>query len=262
MFLEFAGEIFIYKLQGSSMGSYVHSSANEPYALFGAWLSERCYVSGTLEVTTEPAWNDGQSLFSQLWANFVGELPEHQKNQRISKLVQVVNHDCWTVTLVHIARPNISSQSAYSSTTLQWDGCVCLICTYGTVTNALPHQIMFKWLKLPHDLNSHGGRESCIGSCSRPDYCIETNAQIIGISLSPDHHYLYVNCRLFQQQNDESGNKLDESENPEISNDMTLQVYNLSTYELVGVHVGHQAYSSSDYCFFVYSDVADKLVAR
>ena len=259
------------------MGSYVHSSANEPYALFGAWLSERCYVSGTLEVTTKPAENDDQSFFSQLWANFVGELPEHQKNQRISKLVQVVNHDGWTVTLVHVARPNISSQSTYSSTALQRDDHVCLICTYGTVTNALPHQIMFKWLKLPHDLNSHGGRESCtskgheqrseissgdFGSCSRPDYCIETDAQIIGISLSPDHQYLYVNCRLFQQQNDESGNKLDESENPEISNDITLQVYNLSTYELVGVHVGHQAYSSSDYCFFVYSDVADKLVAR
>ena len=258
------------------MVSYVHSNINEPYASFGAWLSERCYVSGTLEATTEPAENDGQSFFSQLWANYVGELPENQNIQRVSKLAQVVNHNGWSVTLVHVARPNISSQSTYTSTALQWDGCVCLICTYGTVTNALPHQIMFKWLKLPHDLTSRGGRESCMskgheqrsemssgdfGSCSRPDHCIETNAHIIGISLSPDHQYLFVNCRLFQQQNDESGNNLDQS-HPKISNDITLQVYNLSTYELVGVHVGHQAFSSKYSSAFLYSDGVDKLVAR
>ncbi|KAL9989008.1 hypothetical protein ACROYT_G003512 [Oculina patagonica] len=93
----------------------------------------------------------------------------------------------------------------------------------------------------------------------RPDHCVETNGHIIGMSLSPDHQYLYVNCRPFQQQNDAFGNKIDQS-HPEISNDITLKVYSLSTYELVGVHSGHQAYTGKYYCAFIYGDVADKLV--
>ncbi len=241
----------------------VHNSVNETYALFGTWLTGRCYVSGTLDVVMEPAENGGRLFFSQLWTNFVGE------NETKSKLARVVNHDSRSVTLVHVVRPNIVTQSTDASTTLQRDDSVCLLFTYGTVTNSKPHQIMLKWVKLPHDPNSSGGRgeqssEMPAGgcaSCSRPDHCIETNGQIIGIGLSPDHQYLYVNCRLFQQLNDEFSNKTDQL-HPEISNDITLQVYSLSTYELVGVHTGHKAYTGKYHCAFIYTDVADKLVAR
>ncbi|KAL9989016.1 hypothetical protein ACROYT_G003522 [Oculina patagonica] len=263
------GEIFIYKLQGFSMDRLPLISVNEPFALFGTWLTERCYVSGTLEVPVimEPAENGGQPFLSQLWANYVEKSPENQTNETKSKLARVVNHNAWSVTIVHVARPNVSTQSIDALTTLQRDDLVCLIFTHGTVTNALPHQIMFKWLQLPCDLNSHGGWDEQSSKMPaggfetycRPDHCVETNGHIIGMSLSPDHQYLYVNCRPFQQQNDEFGNKIDQS-HPEISNDITLKVYSLSTYELVGVHSGHQAYTRKYYCAFIYGDVADKLV--
>lgn len=168
------------------MVSLVHNSVNEPYALFGAWLTERCYISGTLEVIMEPAENGGRPFLSQLWANHVGELPENQTNETKSKLARVVNHDSWSVTIVHAARPNICSQSTHASTVLQRDDSVCLIFTYGTVTNSEPHQIMLKWVKLPQKRNSHRERDeqsseipaSGYGFCSRPDHCIETNGQI------------------------------------------------------------------------------------
>ncbi|KAL9989015.1 hypothetical protein ACROYT_G003521 [Oculina patagonica] len=277
------GEIFIYKLQGSSMASFFRSNSIEPDYLFGDWLTERCYVSGTLN-EMEPAENDGHKQFlSQLWANFVAESPENQTSQTKSMLAQVISHAmlAWSVKFVLVARPNISSQATYASTTLQRDDRVCLIFTYSTVSHVLPHQIMLKWLRLPTDL-CHGGlnslaavRESCakngqeqcsempadsFASCSRPDHCIETNGHIIGMSLSPDHQFLYVNCRQFQHQSDEFGNLLDQ-QHPDISNDITLQVYSLSTYELVGVHNGHLANSGKCDCAYINLDVADKLVA-
>ncbi|XP_078345464.1 F-box/WD repeat-containing protein 5-like isoform X2 [Oculina patagonica] len=248
-----SGKIVIYNLQGCSMVRLVHKSVNDPYAFFGTCLSERCYVSVTAGVNKEPAKNDDRRFFSQLWANNVDETK--------SKLIaQVVQYHHLSVTLVHVAMPNISSQS----TALQRDDSVCLIFTHE------PHQIMLKWIKLPHDLNNHGERDDrsseipagAYGSCSRPDHCIKTNGRIIGISLSPDHQYLYVNYRPFPQQNDECSREKAHSYPPEITNDIIMQVYSLSTYELVGVHTGHQGYTNKYDCAFIYADVAEKLVAR
>ncbi|KAJ7360325.1 F-box/WD repeat-containing protein 5 [Desmophyllum pertusum] len=204
------------------------------------------------------------------------------KNYKIkTNLTRVVNRNASSVRTVLVARPNNALQCANPSAELQQDDHVCLIFTHGTVTY-VPHQIVFKWLRLPHGSNCHGGlsdtamKQFCLdnghkqstempagGGCessTKPDHCIETNAHIIGMSLSPDHQYLYVNCRMWEQHDGKVGCELAESP-PEISNDITLQVYSLSTYELVSVHVGHKAFTANNGCFFIFLNVADNLVA-
>lgn len=274
MLFYFTGEIFICELQGSSVIGVIHGVNNEPYDVFGAWLTERCYISGMFEFMESE--NDGSSI-SELWANCVDEELQNKTN-----LTRVVNRNASSVRTVLVARPNNALQCANPSAELQQDDHVCLIFTHGTVTY-VPHQIVFKWLRLPHGSNCHGGlsdtamKQFCLdnghkqstempagGGCessTKPDHCIETNAHIIGMSLSPDHQYLYVNCRMWEQHDGKVGCELAESP-PEISNDITLQVYSLSTYELVSVHVGHKAFTANNGCFFIFLNVADNLVAR
>lgn len=262
------GEIFICELQGSSVIGLVHGINNEPYDVFGAWLTERCYISGTFEFLESE--NDGSSV-SELWANCVDELPENQTN-----LTRVVNRNSSSVRTVLVTRPSGGLQRTYASAIREQDDQICLIFTHGTMTY-VPHQIVFKWLRHTNGTSknhkgarknsSHNGQEEDTEMCSseyqsfssKPDHCIETNAHIIGMSLSPDHEYLYVNCRQWEKQDGQIGYcQLP----PEISKDISLQVYSLTTYKLVGVHVGHKAYTPNDGCFFIFLNVADNLVAR
>ena len=95
------------------------------------------------------------------------------------------------------------------------------------------------------------------------EHCIETNGVITGMMLSPDHQYLYVNCRPWKEALDM--NKVGTSfqySPPDISEEMTLTCYSLATYEKINVHVGHQAFTASEKYFFLFLSVADKLVAR
>lgn len=271
--LSFRGEIFILQLQGFNAVGVLHCVNSEPYDVFGAWLTERYYISGTFE------FMENDSSTSELWANCAnGFSPDHQ-----TKLARVVNYNSSSVRTVLVARPSdmCSSRPAKGSSALQRNDRVCLIFTHGTVTY-VPHQIVFKWLKLENGdyatrklsivRNSHTnssymergktgevGYEPCY---TEEEHCIETNAHIIGMSLSPDHQFLYVNCRPWQQQDGKEriAPGLIASP-PEISSEITLRVYSLATYKLVGVHTGHEAYTPNDGCFFIFLNVADKFVA-
>lgn len=246
----------------------IHNINSEPYDVFGAWLNERCYVSGTFEFVLPDV--DNHSSISELWVNSVDD----KWNRNQTKLARVVNCNASSVRTVLIARPRSRGlQHVDSSEMFQGDDKFCLIFTHGTVT-FVPHQIVFKWLKpkctktKPDLVTGSGinirystetGQDSW---CIIEEHCIETNAHIIGMSLSPDHEYLYVNCRLWESQDlkQTPGSSLDTP--PEISSDISLQVYSLATYELGRVHVGHQAFTANDSCFFIFLNVADRLVAR
>ena len=264
----FAGEILIYDLQKCSL---VSGNINEPYAVFGAWLSQRSYISGSFEFLESE--NGNEVDVSGLWANCVDELPGNQTN-----LARVINQNSSSVRCVLVARPNVGVQptDATATSCRQPDDQICLIFTHGTVTY-YGHQIVFKWLQRADDSSSFykgvgksssaNGQEQSTGNVARyescrakPDHCIETNARIIGMSLSPDHEYLYVNCRHWEQQDVEVQGNCEFP--PEVSKDITLQVYSLSTYKLVGVHVGHKAYTPNSGCFLIFLNVANNLVAR
>lgn len=253
----------------------IHNISSEPYDVFGAWLTESCYISGTFEFVA----GNHYSSISELWVNSV----DNKLNQRL-KLARVLNYNLSSVRTVLIARPSSNGlKQAGSSATTPLDDKFCLIFTHGTVTY-VPHQIVFKWLKMKDCSNNHTKRNAFLARSSGinngytessdstetdqnslysiEEHCIETNAHIIGMSLSPDHEYLYVNCRLWQLQDGKQSNGSSFDSPPEISTDITVQVYKLSTYELVSVHVGHQAYTANDGCFFIFLNVADRLVAR
>jgi len=233
--------------------------------VFGAWLTESCYISGKFEFQSE---NDGSSV-SELWANCVDEWPGNQ-----TSLARVVNHNASSVRTVLVARPRGGLQRTSASATQEQDDHICLIFTHGTVTY-VPHQIVFKWLRHTNGTktnqcdygtrkhSSYKGQEEGSSAyqsfSSELDRCIETNAHIIGMSLSPDHEYLYVNCRQWEKQDGKIGYC---QVPPEISKDISLQVYSLTTYKLVDVHVGHKAHTPNDGCFFIFLNVADNLVAR
>jgi len=274
----FRGEIFICELEGSSVvGMHIiHNVNNEPYDVFGAWLSERCYISGTFEFILPGNYH---SSLSELWVNSVDD----KFNRNRTKLARIFNDNASSVRTVLIARPSRDNlHPVDGSAVLQSDDNFCLIFTHGTVTY-VPHQIVFKWLKLKRGSNSPTKRKQLLlrdsdtknihvestdnGEADNEllytiqDHCIETNSHIIGMSLSPDHHYLYVNCRQWQQQDEKQHTGSAFESPPEISSDITLQVYSLSTYELVSVHCGHQAYTANDGCFFIFLNVADRMVA-
>lgn len=241
----------------------IHSVNSVPYDVFGAWLSDRCYISGTFEFI--PPDNGGTSV-SELWKNCADD----DGNIFQTKLARIVNKNAGSVRTVLVAKPSTGLQPVDSPGALHSDDDVCLIFTHGTVTY-IPHQIVFKWLNSKHGSNSHTVSELMNSSDTdeaeslyvKQDHCIETNSHIIGMSLSPDHQYLYVNCRPWEKRQD--GKEITELAldfPPEISNKITMRVYSVSTYELVSVHVGHEAYTPNDGCFFIFLNVADKLVAR
>lgn len=100
-----------------------------------------------------------------------------------------------------------------------------------------------------------------------PDHLIETNAHIIGVGLAPEEDLIYVNCRPWigdrrAVQRGVGGAHWGVQEEFEISSDIHTRVYSLSSLELVKEHVGHRAFTPNDKCFFIFLDVAEKLVAR
>lgn len=90
------------------------------------------------------------------------------------------------------------------------------------------------------------------------DKIIDLHGQIIGMALSPDHRFLYVNCRVWPQ-NYVIRNPL---EPPPIAQEIDIHVIDLMTFKKVGKMLrAHRAYTPNTDCFFIFLDVCDKFVA-
>lgn len=90
------------------------------------------------------------------------------------------------------------------------------------------------------------------------DKIIDLHGQIIGMALSPDHRFLYVNCRVWPQ-NYVIRNPL---EPPPIAQEIDIHVIDLMTFKKVGKMLrAHRAYTPNTDCFFIFLDVCDKYVA-
>ena len=139
-----------------------------------------------------------------------------------------------------IARPSKSQE----------DDKLGLIFQHGASPN-VAHQIVLRWMQQNRSTGETGSAAN-IDTASWQELetrGIDTNGVITGLILSPDLEYLYVNCRPFQ------GCPRDISE-------MTLTCYSLATYEKINVHVGHQAFTGSEACVFIFPSVANKQGAR
>lgn len=90
------------------------------------------------------------------------------------------------------------------------------------------------------------------------DHVIDLHGHIIGMGLSPDHRYLYVNSRPWPQ-----GYVIENPLTPPpIAQEIDIHVIDLCTLKEVGTMLrSHKAYTPNDECFFIFLDVSDQYVA-
>ncbi|XP_036757503.2 F-box/WD repeat-containing protein 5 isoform X3 [Manis pentadactyla] len=135
-----------------------------------------------------------------------------------------------------------------------------LLFTTGCLTYS-PHQIGIKHI-LPHQMTTAGpvlgeGRGSD-AFFDALDHVIDVHGHIIGMGLSPDNRYLYVNSRAWP-----SGSVVaDPMQPPPIAEEIDLLVFDLKTMrEVKRALRAHRAYTPNDECFFIFLDVSRDFVA-
>lgn len=135
-----------------------------------------------------------------------------------------------------------------------------LIFTTGCLTYS-PHQIGIKQI-LPHQMTTAGpvlgeGRGSD-AFFDALDHVIDVHGHVIGMGLSPDNRYLYVNSRAWP-----SGSVVaDPMQPPPIAEEIDLLVFDLKTMrEVKRALRAHRAYTPNDECFFIFLDVSRDFVA-
>ncbi|KAJ3655731.1 hypothetical protein Zmor_014850 [Zophobas morio] len=100
--------------------------------------------------------------------------------------------------------------------------------------------------------------ESVADRFDKIDHVIDLHGHIVGMGLSPDHRYLYVNSRSWPQGYKIS-NPLDP---PPIAQEIDIHVIDLVTLKQVGTMLrAHKAYTSNSECFFIFLDVCNQYVA-
>ncbi|KAM4695838.1 F-box/WD repeat-containing protein 5 [Rhinophrynus dorsalis] len=135
-----------------------------------------------------------------------------------------------------------------------------LIFTTGCLTYS-PHQIGIKQV-LPHQMTTVG---PVLGEERGPneffdalDYVINIHGHIIGMGLSPDHRYLYVNSRSWPHDCVISNPMCP----PPIAEEIELRVFDLRNLREVKAPLrAHRAYTPNNECFFIFLDVSKDFVA-
>ncbi|KAG8518638.1 F-box/WD repeat-containing protein 5 [Galemys pyrenaicus] len=90
------------------------------------------------------------------------------------------------------------------------------------------------------------------------DHVIDVHGHIIGMGLSPDNRYLYVNSRAWPR----GSVVADPMQPPPIAEEIDLLVFDLkSMREVRRALRAHRAYTPNDECFFIFLDVSRDFVA-
>jgi F-box/WD-40 domain protein 5 len=138
-----------------------------------------------------------------------------------------------------------------------------LIFTMGSLTYT-PHQVGIKHItsvQNQHDADSSLKRANDIhdpGDDDNVDHVIELHGHIIGMNLSPDHRFLYVNSRPWPKDYKIK----DPLSPPPIAQEIDISVIDLVLMTLSGkVLRSHKAFTSNEECFFIFLDVSMPYVA-
>ncbi|CAL9683344.1 unnamed protein product [Knipowitschia caucasica] len=135
-----------------------------------------------------------------------------------------------------------------------------LLFTTGSLTYS-PHQIGIKLIK-PEQMSTSG---PVLGEERRSeeffdslDHVIDIHGHIIGLGLSPDHRYLYVNSRAWP-----AGCVIsDPMAPPPIAEEIDLHVIDLKNLRVERRSLrAHRAFTPNDECFFIFLDVSRDFVA-
>uniref|UniRef100_A0A3P9LCZ4 F-box and WD repeat domain containing 5 n=1 Tax=Oryzias latipes TaxID=8090 RepID=A0A3P9LCZ4_ORYLA len=134
-----------------------------------------------------------------------------------------------------------------------------LLFTTGSLTYS-PHQIGIKRIK-PDQMTTSGpvlGEERSSEFFDSLDHVIDIHGHIIGMGLSPDHRYLYVNSRAWP-----AGCVIsDPMSPPPIAEEIDLHVIDLKSLREERRSLrAHRAFTPNDECFFIFLDVSRDFVA-
>ncbi|KAL2100398.1 hypothetical protein ACEWY4_004792 [Coilia grayii] len=135
-----------------------------------------------------------------------------------------------------------------------------LLFTTGSLTYS-PHQIGIKRI-MPDQMTTSGpvlGEERSTDEFfDSLDHVIDIHGHIIGMGLSPDHRYLYVNSRAWP-----AGCKIsDPMSPPPIAEEIDLHVIDLKSLREERRSLrAHRAFTPNDECFFIFLDVSRDFVA-
>jgi len=92
----------------------------------------------------------------------------------------------------------------------------------------------------------------------KPDKVFEVHGHVIGLTLSPDHRFLFVNVRHWPAD----ANVDDWHDPPSISEEIRIHVIDLVKLESLGpVFSSHRAFTTNFQCFFIFLSVSADFVA-
>nr|XP_020456603.1 F-box/WD repeat-containing protein 5 [Monopterus albus] len=131
-----------------------------------------------------------------------------------------------------------------------------LLFTTGSLTYS-PHQIGIKRIK-PDQMTTSEEERSSDEFFDSLDHVIDIHGHIIGMGLSPDHRYLYVNSRAWP-----AGCVIsDPMSPPPIAEEIDLHVIDLKSLREERRSLrAHRAFTPNDECFFIFLDVSRDFVA-
>ncbi|OQV17517.1 F-box/WD repeat-containing protein 5 [Hypsibius exemplaris] len=255
-----SGELFVFNLEdGFTVQCKVR---NKPYDIFGSWLDDQHLFSGNLH------WTGAMESCCSLWINTASQHLESERVGVMRRAYKFQNVNGSSLRTLVVARP-------YGPD----DETVLLVFSTGSLT-FIPHQIGIKKLKqseipfpgapahrtLQEALAEHeqqlleaaaGGQVPDIQYDSI-DHILDLDAQIIGLSLSPDQRYLFANCRRWP----ENAVIADPFQPPPISSEIEIRCFDLQTMEQVPhTYRAHRAYTPSEECFFIFVGVSEDYVA-
>ncbi|XP_059612556.1 F-box/WD repeat-containing protein 5 [Phlebotomus argentipes] len=109
--------------------------------------------------------------------------------------------------------------------------------------------------RVEHDWQNY---EAVADRFDKVDKLIDLHGHIIGMGLSPDHRYLYVNSRPWPKDYVITN----PMEPPPIAQEIDIHVIDLATLKRVGTMLrAHKAYTPNTDCFFIFLDVCENYVA-
>uniref|UniRef100_A0A3B5KYG1 F-box and WD repeat domain containing 5 n=1 Tax=Xiphophorus couchianus TaxID=32473 RepID=A0A3B5KYG1_9TELE len=286
-----SGEIAVISLENYTLLSRVR---NKPYDVFGCWLNETHLISGNLHwignmTSCSVLWLN--KAFQDIESENVNVVKRLFKIQNINastiRTVMVAHcrrHDNPDLLLDYEAQSQARRQKAEqdnqhhpllfdlgasdseeeeeaeSEEQCEGEDKTYLLFTTGSLTYS-PHQIGIKRIK-PDQMTTSGpvlGEErSSEEFFDSLDHVIDIHGHIIGMGLSPDHRYLYVNSRAWPKGCVIS----DPMSPPPIAEEIDMHVIDLKSLREERRSLrAHRAFTPNDECFFIFLDVSRDFVA-
>eukprot|EP00088_Acartia_fossae_P066419 TRINITY_DN8233_c0_g2_i3.p1 TRINITY_DN8233_c0_g2~~TRINITY_DN8233_c0_g2_i3.p1 ORF type:complete len:513 (-),score=100.37 TRINITY_DN8233_c0_g2_i3:26-1564(-) len=267
---EFNGEIAVYRIVNGNKYEILVKVASNPYDVMGDWVSECHFLTGRIQ--SDMYGNSGVISICKADPSMTPDIFQPVETPAVKNVVLTLlfdNHNAFF--LRHILATDRSifgpDASIQNSSRHSIENCaarlsqvpdqecrdildekeICIIFLTNSETLA-PHKLGF--CKLGPDNTDY------IYYMRHPDKVIEMNGHIIGMDVSKDSRYLYVNVRSWPENC-----VLSYDTSPVIAQQIEMRVVDLKTLTLLDkVYSGHKGFTSSFDAFYIYIDQAEDYV--